>query len=61
MSKRTSLSLTVRYSKQGTRGKIIALDKGDYRVIFKGSEVAVEYLTDREVELDTWLDPEGSL
>jgi hypothetical protein len=47
-----SLSLTIRYLKQGTRGKIIALDKGGYRVVFEDSEVAVEYLSDRDIELD---------
>jgi hypothetical protein len=47
-----SLSLNIRYLKQGARGKIVALDRGGYRVVFEDSEVAVEYLTDREIELD---------
>lgn len=47
-----SLSLSIRYLKQGTRGRIVALEKGGYRVVFEDSDVAVEYLSDRDVEPD---------
>lgn len=47
-----SLSLTIRYLKQGMRGTIVALNKGGYRVVFEDSEMAIEYLTDRDVERD---------
>ena len=47
-----SLSQSIRYLKEGTRGTIVALEKGGYRVVFEDSEIAVEYLSDRDVERD---------
>lgn len=47
-----SLSLNIRYLREGTKGRIIALEKSGYCIVFQDSEVVVEYLTDRDVERD---------